>query len=540
MGKLVQWPGGRRGGAAALLVVLLAVAASIAYGDRNGVVRAPGASAAEIAALLQTDAGTVVVDPHGRPVKGPDGKPLRVAEDGRTLLTSTGRALRDRRGRALRIERGGRLPAAARRQLRTEPRRAARRPSPRRAQRPRRRAPARPAAPATSESPVVVGLTWIDPEWLKQAYAIYNIDPGAVDPTAAARAVVARVNAGGGMGGRSVELRTHEIVPGNGYDAAFEAACTHFRAGPRPLAVIGPGVRVDHLGGCLGRVGIALIADPAVGPSRAWLSGMGSASILPAAPAIDRIQEPLVAALAEDRFFDAPVGVAWLGRDDHRAGAAALKAALAARGIQPADEQELTSPAGLNDIPRVAAEMSSLMVRFRASGVRRMLAIDHAGEFTMLLMLAAEAQGFRPRWGITSASGPHQLTNNIQREQLQGATGIGWYPQIDVLERYEGARSDTYGRCSEIFRAAGAPVGGRAIFGQGGVYAACDGLLLLQTALAGREPTAAALQSAVDGLGTGFTSALGFATRLGAGRRDGMDAYRRLRFAGDCGCFKYE
>jgi hypothetical protein len=68
----------------------------------------------------------------------------------------------------------------------------------------------------------------------------------------------------------------------------------------------------------------------------------------------------------------------------------------------------------------------------------------------------------------------------------------------------------------------------------------CDGLLLLQRALAGaQEISLARLRAGVDQLATSFESPMTFATHFAPGRHDGAAAVRMLAFDGSCTCFVY-
>lgn len=533
--KLVELIGGWRPLAAAGLIAAAGVGSSLAYGDRGGTVRVPGATPAEMAALLPADRdGRIVVDTRGRPVLGPDGEPLRVAGDGQTLTDSSGTPLRSRSGRTLRVGRDGSLPAAAR----SRPS-AKRRPSRKRRRRAGSDAPVR---RPKAKAPILVGIPYQDPEEVQAAYEAQGADSGAVDIAPAARAVADHINANGGIAGRHVELRLHRFRSGNTpMTSVLEAVCAEMARPPRPLVVVGRGY-MRAFGPCLAKSGIAYVGNPTAAPRRALLDQYRRTLFAPSSPAIDRTPAVAVRQLVDAGFFGngTRVGLVWPAEEDYRAGAEAMKAALKSAGVTLTAEREMISPTTYGDVAAAVAEMASTALRFNSRGVNRMLAVEAGGEFTGLFMTAAEAQGFRPTWGLTTQNGPAQLARHVSAQQLRGAIGIGWSPIIDVLADGDGATSDTHGRCSQIFRAAGVPVGGRSVNGQGLTYAICDGLLLTKSALErSRSVSPAVLAGGIAALGDSFTSALGFATRFGPDRSDGMAGYRALGFDSACACFEY-
>ena len=520
-----------------VVLAVIAIAATFAYGERE--VPRQGDPSGLRALLAEGDGGRVVVDTRGRPLLGRDGKPLRVARDGKTLVDSKGRAVRDAKGRAVRISAQGKLPRRALSVLgspkgeRTERRRATK---------PRRRKKPRPASAA--RPPVIVGVHHVDEKEYEEGFRVNNAQLDAVNGPAAARAVADYINATGGIGGRRIEVRPRNNVGGGlPEEQAYQAQCAYYKE-EKVLAVIGRWT-AEPLIPCLSAASITYVGDATLVAQQNF-ERWGDAYFMPGSMGSRRAMRAWVRALAEAGFFGsgARVGLAWEGWPEHREMAhQQLKPLLDAAGVTLVAQREVAPRSGGEGVPTQLAELSSVSLEFQSKNVDRVMAIDGGGEFTGLFMRAAFAQGFMPRWGLSTGNAPMLLVPNVPREQLRargGAVGAGWSPIIDVPAQNEPPRTATHDRCDAIYRAAGVSPGDRSPLGQGAAYGFCAELLAIDHAIErSGEATPEGLRRGLNGLGSTFEHPLAMATLIDRLHHDGAAGYRRIAYDDQCNCFRY-
>ncbi|MCY0725891.1 hypothetical protein OVW19_29555, partial [Klebsiella pneumoniae] len=68
-------------------------------------------------------------------------------------------------------------------------------------------------------------------------------------------------------------------------------------------------------------------------------------------------------------------------------------------------------------------------------------------------MQYAEAQQFRPRYGLSSANSLSAIQTGVSPNQLRGAIGVGWTPSLDAAEHP--GYSTTAQACLDALRADG-------------------------------------------------------------------------------------
>jgi hypothetical protein len=208
-----------------------------------------------------------------------------------------------------------------------------------------------------------------------------------------------------------------------------------------------------------------------------------------------------------------------------------IRPALARHGLTLDEEfaySNLTSSAALS---QNAAQSGSAVLRFRTAGINRVLFLASQSPIPFTFTAVAEQQGYRPRYGVTSADFPSFLAANVPTAQLAGAGGIGWTRSLD-LPSQPWPDSASWQRCMQIMRPAGFT---EDVFGFG-----CDPFWFLQTVLNRVSVVStAAFRAAVDGLGDAITFGSGFATRFRPGESMAVAGYRELSFNSDCPCWSY-
>lgn len=366
----------------------------------------------------------------------------------------------------------------------------------------------------------------------------------AVDAEAQAKAIIKEVNRSGGLAGR-------QIVPVFGYSDATDPApyasseqslCAQLTEDNRVSIAISSGYY--PIGGvlvpCLAKRGV-----PFVHSGHLTLWGKKESLdpfpfFVPGSTSLDRAADFFVDRLYRKGFFDKGAKIG-LFRDEAaqytRVANTIIKPALARRGLRLTAEAAVGFPRSTAEyVSSGVAQIQNAVLRFRALGVTHVLPMSWGG--TYFFMTAAESNGYRPRYGLTTQDIPNVLQTEVPVEHLRRALGVGWGPFADVDDQRDPGRTAAQTRCLDIMRRAGLGLADRR--SKGAAFGACDAFFVLQSA-SQKVPalTATEWRSAFEALGSGFDPALIHTSRLGRGRHDGVAVVRDLAFSQSCTCFKY-
>jgi len=366
------------------------------------------------------------------------------------------------------------------------------------------------------------------------------------DTVGMARAVVAEVNAHGGVAGHPVVpvFFAQDPTTTQTVSTIEQSACATWTQDHHVVAVVTPLNTGDTLANCLAAKGIPQISTSLTVLTAATLRRHPLLSS-PDTAVEDEIAEAYVESLHRQGWF-APlspvrplkVGLLLFDVPDRQAVAdRALVPALARRGVTLAERQAVRKPESNSDLGRTAAEVQSAVLRFNGSGVTHVLFLDQAGGLAFLFGLAAHNNRYFPRYGFTSNSAPLVLEQNLQPEDLRGSMGVGWLSHLDVTAERLPTPSRAEARCLRAMTRAQVDVTDQSVRELALAY--CDGLLLLQAAV-GRGPlTPAAYVSGLEELGSAFQPAASVATDFRQGRRAGASQARDLAYDESCRCFRY-
>lgn len=373
------------------------------------------------------------------------------------------------------------------------------------------------------------------------AAAVGAVGAPSVTSEQMARAVVDDVNARGGIAGRRIVpvIRVYDENAAN-FDAEAQASCSAFTEDTRVFAAVtnDPG-DANIFNSCLTKRDVVVVNSSTnsyddtdfarwptfYGPNR--LSGSRWKVY------VDR--------LAATGFLTkaSTIGVVdYATPTARRITERVIEPALEARGMRMAERLTVRHMSAVADLGGVASDASNGILRFRAAGVDRVLFVATGGKAPFVWMSAADAQGYRPRYGLTSDEFLAVIRDNAPADQLQGARAIGWAPLSDVHAAQDPKGRPGYDRCAAVFRKAGLDLNRGAEINAMGI---CDDVQLLKVALdrAGAL-TPAGLKEAVARLGRSFQAATVLASRYAANRRYGAATIRDLRFETACTCFRYE
>ena len=196
-----------------------------------------------------------------------------------------------------------------------------------------------------------------------------------------------------------------------------------------------------------------------------------------------------------------------------RAVKGALLPALKAAGHAPASSNVffIHKPESQSDVGGSTAQIKNATLRMQQDGVTHLVFNDASGLLMGLFAGNARTQSFYPRYGLTSGAGAQAIhdTGLATSEQLNGMSGNGWLPTIDLpaIDSSKYATAETK-RCLEIIKRRT----GQTFTSTNAAsiaLIACDNLFLLQKALnAANALTPKGLISALEATGSSFPIAL--------------------------------
>jgi hypothetical protein len=399
------------------------------------------------------------------------------------------------------------------------------------------------SAQAVSAQAINIGILVEDFDQSAAAFAIK--DSGQGDQQAQAQAVINYINSHGGAAGRKLVPVFHHNDPTAGTFAdQNQRACAAFTEDHKVFAVTPQNFGMDTLVQCLSRKGVPLIATDHV--FGAWsdqtqMDQYADHLYLPGTMNFSRAKV-IVDGLAGAGFFERTSRIGLLYTDSPsiaRAVNQTVRPALAAHGFQLTDAVPIASPNSEADVSNSATGASSAVLRLRSEGVDRIFFLEGAGIIPFLFMPQAQAQGYKPRYGLSSYDEPEWLTQNAPAAQLVGSLGVGWISSLDVADKDDPGGNAAAALCLQIMRAAGQNVTGDRSH-EHSAFGFCSSLFFLKAALDGAPSVdVAGMRRGVEGLGTSFNSALTFATLLGNRRHDGAASARGFTYDTGCSCFRY-
>lgn len=403
--------------------------------------------------------------------------------------------------------------------------------------------------PRQPQGALRIGLAWQRDTALFADTIGFKADPG--DYRAAAEAVVEDINARGGVLGQRVALVPYEDETARSVQnpvAAAQRACTFFTEDERVDVAISAvsTINIPVLYECMAQHDTPVVIVDA-NPHSVALEFQPFASYLyhPATIAIERLAPRWVDRLAARRYFtgwdvdrgsagSAPVKVGVLHQTGNEPYAAALSASFARHGV---GRPLVMTYSKFED---AAQYMGSYVFQMRDRGVTHVF-VDKPVT-TMLFMVAADKQRYRPRYGLATSNGPVvglEQQDAVPREQLRGALGVGYVPLADASDAtgwFVTADSPAR-RCERIANAAS--VAADTTMARLYQHLMCDSLWLLERGFeVGGSFDTAALRRGVESAQV-VRGASTVQIRLQPGRHDGAGSFRDLAYESDCDCFRY-
>lgn len=390
------------------------------------------------------------------------------------------------------------------------------------------------SGPGFSASEIKIGISLFRPGSVSKQF---GIDAAYGDGEKQAQAVVDYVNAHGGIAGRKVKpvYYTVDFAKSNFQNGQFEAeSCEKWTNDDRVFAAINNAMARAQILPCLAKKGVPAVHDglpideQRLAPYRNfYYSGAG-----PKALTIDRIATVVPKALGARGFYKPsggkPTVVGIIHYDDKFYGDVVNKKmvpAIKSLGVQKVVIQAAGYGATTPD--------STYVARFQQEGVTHVQFLGEANAYPMTFMAAAENQGYRPKYGISTEQYPNLLesTSPVPREQLANVTGIGYSQLLDVNNPADPGPTGPNDRlCLDIQKRAGQNMAERGARFTATTY--CSGLFFFKQSLDSAEAlTPAGLAKAVAALGNRFSSPGTFnPTSYSAFKHDGATSYREFEW----------
>ena len=396
------------------------------------------------------------------------------------------------------------------------------------------------SAPAPGVLPRGTGTIEIGIHQSENGRAAAQFGANALPPSGRreTEAVIKHINANGGLGGKTIVPVFHTSDPLAGsFDALVEAACRDFTEDHKVFAAMSDALTPSiNLAACM-----AKRKTPLIWTLEFLIDDATAKSLAPYLYQPHTLHWSRLGAYVDNLVSTgflrkgSRIGLIRYDNGVHKGYAGIFKSRLAKAGLKLTEEAAIGQPRAAANAGAAAAELSSAGLRFRAAQVDRVIFVPSGAVLPYLFMPGAEANGYRPLYGLSSLDPPDFVSQNVPPAQLGGARAVAWLADVDTREPTV-RNLPAAQRCEDAVRKGGGPVGGGEF-----IIAYCEALFLLKDAL-DRNPvyTMAGLRQGILGLGRSWRSPRTFATRFSSGWHDAVAAVRMMRFDTTRGSFLYD
>ena len=357
-------------------------------------------------------------------------------------------------------------------------------------------------------------------------------------------ALVEYLNATGGVAGRTVEaiVRRLDQTDQSAENQARlnEELCTYFTEDVEVLLVVAIEPGADKGRACYAGKQMPFL-EVAAAPDEVQYNEL-SPWLLPGLfPHKSRAVVLFARALDEFDFLTDSMGVVVRTDPDFARTGDQLVAELERRGGTVIERADV--PGGVD---QSSAQMAGVVLRFKDREVDRVVFWHHGGAAWTFFANNAEAQLYRPWYGISSFDAPHEIYNAgiIPSAQVQHSMGFGFYPSWDTDQANYPITPSEQACLDIVNERLGTDYDQRALSAANGWVAlqACE--LLFQTRAALRPLDGMSFQRG-DLLAHFRNTPDGYApvqwprARFAPDKVDGNVVYRRLAYDAGCDCFDY-
>jgi ABC-type branched-subunit amino acid transport system substrate-binding protein len=358
-------------------------------------------------------------------------------------------------------------------------------------------------------------------------------------------AVVAAMNAQGGLGGRRiVPVYANTDTGSSNWDTDFAAACSTFTQDNKVAAVLGYAFTYSQsFERCLAAKKLPHLNTGFNVPGRSELAKYPLQTSLDV-PTIDRRGLLKLIGAAADGVLT-PKNKIGVITDNCPGTASSLSESFMPQakklGLTVAPPVTLNCANGSADAGGAVTALQNAELQFASSGVDRV--IFHAsseGPALLLFSSSAESQSYHPQYVVSSLANLEALRSNFSAGQIANIHGYGWLPTQDVPPRFYPATNTLQKRCLSLLKSQSiVPASGPDFYY---AYNVCEAVFVYEQALLrnGASTDGAAVSSAVRGLGTSFDSLTNQGGSLfGTDQPDAPRSMRHLVYTASCSCFAY-
>jgi hypothetical protein len=359
-------------------------------------------------------------------------------------------------------------------------------------------------------------------------------------------ALLGQMNKAAGLAGRKlVPVFSDTDTGGASWDAQFAAACAAFTEDHHVEAVLGyVFAQSDALEGCLTRKRIPHLSTTFGTPDAGAMARAPYLFNL-ASPTIERRSELKVDGAIDAGLLDrnSKLGIVMDGCPDTTTSwRDTVKPYIEGKGIPIATVFQLGCPRGSGDAAAEVGRVGNLVLQLRSANVDRVL--FHAqseGPAVFVVANAAEPQGYRPVYLVSSLAQTAVLGDQIPPAQRANVHGFGWMPLNDTKRPQWPAVTPAAARCLDLLKKGGIVPSTPVDFAS--AFFTCDAVFLFQEAFerTGGRTDGPSIAAAVEAIGSGHASVLTLdgRSRFGPGQHDGPVTARRFDYQPSCACFAY-
>lgn len=381
-----------------------------------------------------------------------------------------------------------------------------------------------------TESTVKIGIPTIaNAEAVTGLLGAADLQLGNPDKEAAA--LVADLNARGGINGRKVEAVYAPVDYANpNIEAAYLAACNKLTDDAHVFAILLVLNPPPSFIQCAAQHGTLLINASIAPGNDKMIAAAAPWYYAPTLISLTRVPAPL---------FDSGLARGKLSRND-KVGILALDEPSFTDTVEDAVKPALEARKIAYSYERVATEASlqNAVLRFQRSGVTHVFFEQMSGIVVLLFMRQAESQSYRPKYLLTSYDDPgYLIERNVAKAQLENVSGIGWAPLFDV-DASTVPSNDLEKRCLSVIAKGGERAEDRQSFLT--LTLMCELVWSFEAiaGAAGKQLSTVSFRTAYTQVGKTYRAVTALATDFSK-RIDGVSGFRPFEYVASCGCLNY-
>jgi ABC-type branched-subunit amino acid transport system substrate-binding protein len=369
--------------------------------------------------------------------------------------------------------------------------------------------------------------------------------PEKVDQPDIYNALVRAQNKKGGIHGRPiVPVFAETDSASNNFDADLAAACSTFVEDHKVEAVIGRiSDLTDPLETCLNKRQIPHIAATPEGRDDKYLAQYPYLFNTMSLSLEQRTRVKVDYAVASGIFKPSDkIGVLFAGCPaELRSWDQDALPYFKSKGLNVASVFYTRCPQGASDAITEVGKIGNVLLQFRSAGVNKVY--FHAAELAALFIMAnaAEAQGYRPTYFVSSLANTAVSGTQIPAEQKPNVLGIGWSPASDVQKAQWPAPNPAAASCLVGLRAEG--ITPQTPLDNINAFIMCDTMSLFVAAAdaAGGRVDGPSIAAAIRGIGTKQQNAYSYdgTSHYGPGRQSGIASAYPYGWNAGCACYRY-